>query len=60
MKSIENASVLNTWVLLVDFLSEHWFIAAATSTEILFICAFMVSWRFGDTDNESAGHKEDF
>ena len=60
MKSIENSSVLNTWVLLVDFLNEHWFIAAATSTKILFIRAFMVSWRFCDTHNESAGHKEDF
>ena len=60
MKSIENASVLNTWILLVDFLNEHWFIAAATSAEILFIRAFMVSWRFCDTQNESAGHKEDF
>ena len=53
MKSIENSSVLNTWVLLVDFLNEHWFIAAATCTETFFI-------RFCDTDNESAGHKEGF
>ena len=60
MKSIENSSVLNTWVWLVDFLSEHWFIATATSTEIFFIHAFTVSWRLRDTDSESAGHKEGF
>ena len=60
MKSIENSSVLNAWVLLVDFLNEHWFIAAATSTEIFFIRAFMVSWRSCDKDNESAGHIEGF
>ena len=59
MKSIKNFTVLNTWALLVDFLNEHWFIVAVTSTEI-FIRAFMVSWRFCDTYNESAGHKEDF
>ena len=51
--------VLNTWAFLVDFLNEHWFIVTATSTEI-FIRAFMVSWRFCDTDNESAGYKEGF
>ena len=51
MKSIENFTVLNTWT------NEHWFIVTATSTEI-FIRAFMVSWRFCDTDNESAGYKE--
>ena len=33
--------VLYTWALLVDFLSEHWFIITATSMEI-FIRAFMV------------------
>ena len=60
MKAIETSSVLNTWVLLVDFLNEHWFVAAAKSTEIFFICAFMVSWRFCDTNNESAGDKEGF
>ena len=54
MKSIENITVLNTSALLVDFLNEHWFIVMATSTEI-FIHAFMVSWPFCDTDNESAG-----
>ena len=59
MKSIENLAVFNTWALLVDFLNEHWFIVMATSTEI-FIGAFMVSWRFCDTDNESAGYKESF
>ena len=59
MKSIENFTVLNTWALLVDFLNEHWFIVTATSTEI-FIRAFMVSWRFCDTENESAGYKESF
>ena len=53
MKSIENFTVLNTWALPVDFLNEHWFIVTATSTEI-FIRAFMVSWRFYDTGNESA------
>ena len=57
MKSIKNFTVLNTWALLVDFLNEHWFIVTATSTGI-FIRAFMVSWRFWDTDNESAGYKE--
>ena len=46
MKSIENSTVLNTWALLVDFLNEHWFIATATSTEIFFIRALMVSWLF--------------
>ena len=51
MKSIENSSVLNTWVLLVDFLNEHWFIAAATCTEIFFIRAFIVNWRFCDIGN---------
>ena len=59
MKSIENFTVLNTWALLVDFLSELWFIVTATSTEI-FIRAFKVSWRFCDTVNESAGYKESF
>ena len=59
MKSIENFTVLNTWALLVDFLNEHWFIVTATSTEF-FIRAFMVSWRFCDTDNESAEYKESF
>ena len=60
MKSIENSTVLNTWAILVDFLNEHWFIATATSTEIFSIRAFMVSWCFCDTDNESAGYKEGF
>ena len=60
MKSIENSSVLNTWVFLIDFLNEHRFIAATTSTEIFFIRAFMVSWRLCDTNNESAGYKEGF
>ena len=60
MKSIENCTVLNIWALLVDFLNEHWFIVTATSTEIFFIRTFMVSWRFCDTDNESAGYKEGF
>ena len=59
MKSMENFTVLNTWALLVDFLNEHWFIVTATSTEI-FIRAFMVSWRFCDADNASAGYKESF
>ena len=59
MKSMENFTVLNTWALLVDFLNEHWFIVTVTSTET-FICAFMVSWRFCDTVNESAGYKEGF
>ena len=59
MKSIENFTVLNTWALLVDLLNEHWFIVTAASTEI-FIRAFMVSWRFCDMDNESAGYKESF
>ena len=59
MKSIENVTVLNTWALLVDLLNEHWFIVTATSAEI-FIRAFMVSWRFCDTENESAGYKESF
>ena len=59
MKSIENFTVLNTWALLVDFLNEHWFIVTATFTEI-FIRAFMVSWHFCDTDNESAAYKESF
>ena len=58
MKSIENASVLNTWALLVDFFKKHWFNVMATSTEI-FIRAFMVQ-RFCDTDNESTGYKESF
>ena len=59
MKSIENFTVLNTWAVLVDFLNEHWFIAKGTSMEI-FIRAFMVSWRFCDTNNESARYKESF
>ena len=59
MKSIENFTVLNTWALLVDFLNEHWFIVTATSKKI-FIPASMVSWRFCDTDDESAGYKESF
>ena len=59
MKSIENFTVLNTWVLLIHFLNEHWFIVTAASTEI-FIRAFMVSWRFCDTDNESADTKRAF
>ena len=50
--------VLNIWALLVDFVSEYWFIVMATSTEI-FIRAFMVQ-RFCDTDNESTGYKESF
>ena len=57
MKSIENFTVLNTWALLADFLNEHSFTVTATSAEI-FVRAFMVSWRFCDTDNESAGYKE--
>ena len=60
MESIANSTVLNTWALLVDFLNENWFIVTATSTEIFFIRAFMVSWRFCDTDNESAEYKESF
>ena len=58
MTEIENFTVLNTWALLVDFLSEHWFIIAATSTEI-FIRAYMVQ-HFWDTDNESTGYKGSF
>ena len=58
MTENENLTVLNTWALLVDFLSEHWFIITATSTEI-FIRAFMVQC-FWDTDNESTGYKESF
>ena len=57
MKSMENFTVLNAWALIVDFLNEQCFIVTATSTEI-FIRAFMVSWRFCDMDNESAGYKE--
>ena len=59
MTEIENFTVLNTWALLVDLLNEHWFIVTATSTEI-FIRAFIVNWRFSDTNNESAGYKESF
>ena len=59
MKSIENFMVLNTWALLVDFHNEPWFIVTVTFTEI-FIRAFMVSWRFCDMENESAGYKESF
>ena len=51
--------VLNTWALLVDFPNGHWFIVTATSTEI-FIRAFLISWRFRNTENESAGYKESF
>ena len=60
MESIENSTVLNTWALLVDFLNENWFIVTATSTEIFFIRAFMVSWRVCDLSKESAGYKEGF